>query len=88
MLGAARWRNHYHAERVPDADARWLTTTAEGGWLRAQAVRDLAGRVLGCSRGAHGLILARLADGVDPDAIREELREFALETAPLLGGEA
>ena len=85
-LGAVRWRNHFRAEGLPGADARWLdwlTATAEGRVLLCLIQRDLSGRVLGCSRGSHGLILARLADGRSPEEIRTELAEFRLATRDL-----
>lgn len=86
-FASVRWRNHYHAEAVrrrrPD-----LATRAELDWLREltdsaatsadlDGIRtNLVGLRLGTSREAHGLLLARLADGVPVREIVQELREL------------
>jgi len=75
IFSATRFANDFAGPRE-HRYAQWLGWIFGGGsHLRARAEKDLRGKVLGTSDEAHGLILARLADGCDLGAIRQELSE-------------
>lgn len=59
-----------------------------GKWKRDQIRRDLRGRLLLCRERAHGLILARVADGYELAEILSELEDVTARQRSLLGGES
>ena len=91
---ATRYQNHFLAEALRrrrtsllQSAARdwllWLTTDPLGLVVHQRIQSDLVGKRLGCSVDSHGLILARLADGVPVRAILRELDDLEAPTLDL-----
>ena len=93
MFHSVRWSNPYYAEAIrlkradlaAVADRTWIAELVNSPKLNELELlrANLVGLRLGTSRVAHGLTLARLADGFPVREILAELDELAAENLEL-----